>query len=925
MQKPSRHTTLARATGLGGHRRLAAALATTLAGAAGLLAWALPQAGAAALPVAQSALAVSGRGATVPFIEYEAESAATNGSVLDASRTAGMLPSEASGRQAVVLGAGEYVEFRLTSPANAVVVHYSIPDSGDGSAYTTPLAVYVNGAKNQDLSLTNKYSWFYGGYPFSNSPGSNPHHFYDDVRATFANTLTIGTKVRLQVDSGNTPITVDTADFEQISALAQPSGSLSVVSYGADPTGAANSTAAFSSAIAAASSQGKVLWVPAGAYTVTAHLIVNKVTIQGAGPWYSVLHGSGVGIYGNNSPGSSNVHVSDLAVFGEVVDRDDNAQVNAFGGAIGGGSTITNVWMQHVKVGLWLDGPFSGLTVSGCRILDTTADGLNLHNGITNTTVTNNFIRNTGDDGLAMWSDQNADANNTFAFNTVELPILANNIAIYGGHDNKVTDNVVSDTQTQGGGLHVANRFNSVLLSGVTTLARNTTLRAGVLDPNWQFGVGALWFDALNGAMTGTIAVSDTDLLDSSYEGIQWVEGSSITNVSFTNVKIDGAGTFALQIQTAGAATFTNVTAAHIGSGNPIYSCMGSSFTINQGSGNSGWNSQVNSPYCGGWPQPVYTYPGDSSPTPTAGNPSPSTGPTSGPSPSPSGCALGAGNLALHKPISASSATQTYSAANAVDGDANSYWESVNNAFPQTLTVDLCAPATVGSITLKLPPPAAWATRTETLSVLGSTDNSTYSTLVSSAGYTFNPATGNAVTIPVPASTARYVRLSFTGNTGWPAGQLSEFEVYAGSSTPPPTQNLAQGKAISASSATQTYSAANAVDGDANSYWESVNNAFPQTLTVDLCAPATVGSITLKLPPPAAWATRTETLSVLGSTDNSTYSTLVSSAGYTFNPATGNAVTIPVPASTARYVRLSFTGNTGWPAGQLSEFEVYAA
>ena len=510
MQKQPRYAALPHAARvqIGKHPLLAGALAAILAGSAGVLSWTLTRAHTTTLPVAQSALAVSGRGATVPFIEYEAESAATNGSVLDASRTAGMLPSEASGRQAVVLGAGEYVEFRLTSPANAVVVHYSIPDSGDGSAYTTPLAVYVNGAKNQDLTLTNKYSWFYGGYPFSNSPGPSPHHFYDDVRATFANTLDAGARVRLEVDSGGGPVTVDTADFEQIAPLSQPSGSLSVVSYGADPTGAANSTAAFTSAIAAASSQRKVLWVPAGTYTVTAHLIVDKVTIQGAGPWYSVLHGSGVGIYGNTSPGSSNVHVSDLAVFGEVVDRDDNAQVNAFGGAIGGGSTITNVWMQHVKVGLWLDGPFSGLTVSGCRILDTTADGLNLHNGITNTTVTNNFIRNTGDDGLAMWSDQNADANNTFAFNTVELPILANNIAIYGGHDNKVTDNVVSDTQTQGGGLHVANRFNSVLLSGVTTLARNTTLRAGVLDPNWRFGVGALWLDALNGAMTGTSATT---------------------------------------------------------------------------------------------------------------------------------------------------------------------------------------------------------------------------------------------------------------------------------------------------------------------------------------------------------------------------------------------------------------------------------
>jgi hypothetical protein len=907
---------------------LAGALAAALAGSAAALVWALPQAQAAATPqLAQSALAIPGRGATVPFTEYEAEAAATNGSVLGFSRTADTLASEASGRQAVTLsGTGRYVEFTLSAPANAVDVHYSIPDSGDGSAYTAPLAVYVNGAKNQDLTLTNRYSWFYGSYPFTNSPTNNPHHFYDDVRTMFSSTLAAGTKVRFQVDSGSTSTTIDTADFEQVAAaIGQPAGSLSVTDYGADKTGGADATGAFQNAVNAASSQGKVLYVPQGTYTVTQHVIVNNVTIRGAGPWYSVLHGNGVGIYGNYAPNpSSNVKIYDFAIFGEVTDRNDGAQVNAVGGALGGGSVVSNIWMQHTKVGLWLDGPFDGLTVTGNRILDVTADGLNLHNGISHTTVTQNFLRNTGDDGLAMWSDQNADHDNTFSFNTVELPILANNIAIYGGRDNSVTDNVVSDTQTQGGGLHVANRFSSVPLAGTTTLARNTTLRAGVLDPNWQFGVGALWFDAQNAAMNGTVNVTDTDLLDSSYEAIQWVEGSSITNVNFNNVKIDGTGTFALQLQVNGSASFTNVTAAHVGASNPIYSCLGpSGFTINQGAGNSGWNSQVNSPYCGPWPAPVYTYPGGGggggTPTPTPTTPSP-TPTTPGP------CTPGTGNLALHKAVTASSSTQSYVAANTVDGDANSYWESVNNAFPQTLTVDLCAATSVGSLKLKLPPASAWAARTQTLSVLGSTNGSSFSTLVGSAGYTFDPNSANTVTISFAVTTQRYLQLSFTANTGWAAAQLSEFEVYAsGGATPPPAGNLALAKAISASSFTDVYPAAKANDGDANSYWESTNNAFPQTLTLDLGAATSVGRIVLKLPPATSWATRTETLSVLHSSDGSSFTTLVGSAGYTFNPASGNTVTISFPATSTRYLRLSFTANTGWAAGQLSEFEVYAA
>jgi hypothetical protein len=609
-------------------------------------------------------------------------------------------------------------------------------------------------------------------------------------------------------------------------------------------------------------------------------------------------------MYGNYAPNpSTNVKMYDFAIFGETTNRDDAAQVNGIGGSLGGGSVAADIWIQHTKVGLWMDGPFDDFTVTNCRIQDVTADGLNLHDGISHTTVTQNFIRNTGDDGLATWSEQNADHDDTFSFNTVELPMLANGIALYGGHDISVTDSVVADTQTNGGGIHVANRFNSVPLAGTTTLARNTTLRAGNLDPNWNFGVGALWFDALNAPMTGTINVTDTDLLDSSYEGIQWVEGNSITNVNFNHVNIDGAGTFALQIQVGGSASFTNVTAAHIGASNSIYNCLGAgAFTINQGSGNSGWYTAT--PYCGPWPDPVYG--GGTTPPPTSGSPTPT--PTTPP--------------ACQRNASASSSTQGFVAANALDGDANTYWESANNAFPQTLTVDNCTAATVGSVTLRLPPSSSWPARTQTLSVSGSTDGSAYSTLVGSAGYVFDPATGNQVTIPFTPTSVRYLRLTFTANTGWPAAQVSELTTGAGGgggSNP----NLAGGKATSASSSTDVYTPNKANDGDTGSYWESANSAFPQWLQVDLSAATSAGRIVLTLP--ASWSARTETFAVLGSTNGSSFSTVVASAGHTFDPASANTVTLTFGATSVRYLRLNVTANTGWPAGQVSEFRVYAA
>jgi hypothetical protein len=121
----------------------------------------------------------------------------------------------------------------------------------------------------------------------------------------------------------------------------------------------------------------------------------------------------------------------------------------------------------------------------------------------------------------------------------------------------------------------------------VTNVRRNTIIRSGDLDPNWQFGVGALWFDARDQAMTGQIVVDDILIQQSPYEAIQFVSGSSITNVSISNATITGTGTFVLQLQVGGSATFTNVVATGVGGPAGIYNC-GVPFTIIDGGGNSG-------------------------------------------------------------------------------------------------------------------------------------------------------------------------------------------------------------------------------------------------------------------------------------------------------------------------------------------------
>jgi len=87
----------------------------------------------------------------------------------------------------------------------------------------------------------------------------------------------------------------------------------------------------------------------------------------------------------------------------------------------------------------------------------------------------------------------------------------------------------------------------------------------------------------------------------------------------------------------------------------------------------------------------------------------------------------------------------------------------------------------------------------------------------------------------------------------------------------------------------------------------------------------TLGSITIDLPPATAWSTRTQTLSVLGSANGTSFTTLVASATYTWDPSTGNTVTIQLPAGTSdQYVELSYTANNVQNGAQASEILIYS-
>jgi hypothetical protein len=927
-------------------------------------------------------------GAPVPFTEYAAatsSSAATNGTVLPVNYQYGTLQAEATGRQAVeLIGQGKYVSFTLTTAANAVDLHYSIPDSTGGGGLTEPLDLYVNGTLTTALSLTSQYSWLYGTYPFSNTPsvgepdGETPHDFYNDVRYQFSSTLAAGTVVKLQVDSGDDApwYAINTADFETVAApIAQPSGYINVTQapYDADNTGVNDSTTALQNAINAASAAGEGVYIPQGTYTVSAPLNVNNVTIEGAGEWYTKLTGSEVSFSGNQNPASTNVNVSNLSLFGEVnVRNNSDSTTTGFNGGFSN-STISDVWIQNEKAGIWIIGPTTGLTVNAVRIQDTTADGINLDaadGAITNTTVENSFLRNTQDDGIALWSQSYGDTGITVTQNTVDSPGLANNIGLYGaGSGDEITNNLLQDTVTRGGAIEISQNYGAIAFSGTLTISGNEMVRTGQWDSGYDYGVGAIWFFPAQGNMNSTINITGNTILNSPYEAFMFqnentysgsavttapTAGYDVTNVSITNNTVTNVGTFVFQDQAPGSATVSGTTATGVGDAG-IFTC-GSGFTLTQGSGDSGFTSTA----CGmPTSSPLWLYPGVTTFENATVGTATAIQQVVVMNTASAAATLGTASASSGFTVSKDPTYPCGSSLDATDVTDNSAWCMVDVSFTAP-----AAGITTGTLTVPSNQPGP-----DTVQLIGSTgaNNVTTPPTVTpdslAFGYVNTGSTSAAQTVTVanPGSSALAissvttsgafsqtntcgsvlaagasctVSVKFSPTAG--GAQTGELAI-ANSATAAPigatlagtgltsTTNLALSATITSNSTESGYPASNTNDGNTSTYWEGTDGgSYPQTLTANLGSATALGSVTLDLPPATSWTTRTETLSVLGSTNGSSYTTLVPSATYTFNPSTGNTVSFNLPSGTNdQYLELSFTANSGWTSAQLAEFEIF--
>ncbi|MDX2702364.1 CARDB domain-containing protein [Streptomyces sp. PA03-6a] len=581
---------------------------------------------------------VVGRGAALPYTEYEAEDGRYQGTLLtaDAKRTFGHtnFATESSGRKSVRLDSGgQYVEFTSTTSTNSIVVRNSIPDSSAGGGADATISLYADGTFVQKLNLSSKHSWLYGSTDdpegLTNRPGGDARRLFDEAHALLSGTYPQGTTFRLQRDAGDSAAyyVIDLIDLEQVAPpLSKPANCTSITEYGAVPGDGLDDTDAIQRAVTAdQNGQIPCVWIPAGQWRQEQKILtddplnrgqynqvgIKDVTIRGAGMWHSQLYtltppqnAGGInhpheGNFGFDIDG--NTQISDIAIFGSGTIRggDGNAEGGVgLNGRFGKDTKITNVWIEHANVGVWVGrdysnipelwGPGDGLEFTGVRIRDTYADGINFANGTRNSTVYNSSFRNTGDDALAVWAskyvkDTSVDVghDNHFRNNTIQLPWRANGIAVYGGYGNTIENNIVSDTMNYPG-IMLATDHDPIPFSGQTTISGNALYRTG----------GAFWGEAQEfGAITlfaqGTdipgVTIRDTEIHDSTYDGIQFkTGGGSMPGVKVTDVRIDnsvgGSGILAMS-GARGSATLTNVTITNSAQGSVLIE-PGSQFTI---------------------------------------------------------------------------------------------------------------------------------------------------------------------------------------------------------------------------------------------------------------------------------------------------------------------------------------------------------
>ena len=380
------------------------------------------------------------RGATVPFVTYEAEDGTYTGSLNgnpDSAPTAAYKYA-ASGRKYVHLDAlNEYVQWTAANSGNRLTLRYGVAQNASGT-----ISVIVNETTVHTVPVA-------GTFCFDAHDVTTKPRRFDEV--TIPVSIAVNDTVKVKKTSTDTLAwySIDLIDIEQSTPVAQPAGSLSITDYGAVPDDGVDDYDGIVACITAAAAGSKQVYIPAGTFTGRSRIsIPDGVQITGAGMLETTMHFPNF-VAGNqyaNVAGFKigiNSRLADLRITNTATQRPDAQFMLKPLNSPGNGFTIERVKVQNVGslIGWTL---YNNAIFRSCRFHGTYFDGIHLGDGaVTNNLVENCFFRGSGDDAIAQVNanNQGVATGNVAQFNTIIAGYWSRNIANIGGDNFAARDN----------------------------------------------------------------------------------------------------------------------------------------------------------------------------------------------------------------------------------------------------------------------------------------------------------------------------------------------------------------------------------------------------------------------------------------------------------------------------------------------------
>ncbi len=519
----------------------------------------------------------SERGAyLMPYTRYEADVATlSNATVMQTTDFDwSTIASEASEQKYVNLpGAGSSVEWTVSTAGNGVTLRYTMPDSSDGHGLDGEVDVYVNGKFDKTVAVTSRWAW---QYFVNQNPDNQPHPLadtdyiamrFDETHFMLNQAVKPGDRIRIQkkTNDGNA-YGIDFIELESVpDKIAKPAGYVSIADFGGVPNDGKSDLPAFNAALAAAAAAGTGVYLPAGQWDFDDKVVLttSNIGIKGAGMWYTNVNYSNPAQFsGGILARATNVEVSDI-YFSTV----NNSRMcmymacpyggpymiyKAFMGTWGKNSKFTRVWAEHFEVGAWIGGydqPYpvdvtDGLVISEARFRNNYADGVNFSQGTSNSVVEQTNIRNSGDDGLAMWPSNSPavpeEVDNEFRYDTVENVFRAGGVAIFGGKDHTVRNMLIRDC-FGGSAIRFTNDFPGYTYdsAGLYHISDVDISACGTSNDLWHQKRGAVEFFTPSGVFN--LQFDNISIRKSPRFAVQMV-GNNFQNITFNNTTIDGTG-----------------------------------------------------------------------------------------------------------------------------------------------------------------------------------------------------------------------------------------------------------------------------------------------------------------------------------------------------------------------------------------------